>query len=454
MTDVPKGIYSVPVLGGEPRLVMENASSPEALPDGSLLAARLNSRSELQLCRFWPESGNLREFALQVNFFNTQPLRAFPGGREAVVVGSPVPAPPGQAVWRPYVLDLSSGRTRVLPTPNDSREPRVTVTHDGRSVLYASGSGGMSAVAADGRSAARMLFPVTGDDFGGVETGPDRSIYLNQVDRLSELLHISGGHAQRIAVSDLPGFQGQIAVLSNGRMVWTQVTAGRTRLVALEPGKEASPLISTSEPTTMPATVGTGLLALLVGPPGKQKIGIASLATGRIDRRIAFDKGEIQSMTSSPDGKTLYCAAGHAVWAVPVAGGAAVRIRNGDGVSVDPDGRYLVVIAVEALSTRLYKVPLDGGAEKEIILSGAFRPTQYVGARAISRDGRMLVGLSSADSWFWRPGILDLATGRSTLIPTDFRGDYYFLTRTAGGQVAGVASPMRSSIWKFTPAAR
>jgi hypothetical protein len=66
----------------------------------------------------------------------------------------------------------------------------------------------------------------------------------------------------------------------------------------------------------------------------------------------------------------------------------------------------------------------------------------------------MPIGLASADSWFWRPGILDLATGRTTLIPTDFRGDYYFLNWTADGQVMGVASPMRSSIWKFTPAAR
>ena len=41
-TDVPHGIYSVPVLGGEEHLVVEDANLPEALPDGSLLITRLN----------------------------------------------------------------------------------------------------------------------------------------------------------------------------------------------------------------------------------------------------------------------------------------------------------------------------------------------------------------------------------------------------------------------------
>jgi eukaryotic-like serine/threonine-protein kinase len=43
--DVPDGIFSVPVLGGEERLIVENATKPEALPDGSLLVFRANHRS-------------------------------------------------------------------------------------------------------------------------------------------------------------------------------------------------------------------------------------------------------------------------------------------------------------------------------------------------------------------------------------------------------------------------
>ena len=58
-TDAPTGVFSVPALGGEERLVIENAVAPAALADGSLLFARQNADRVYQLHRFWPESGKL-----------------------------------------------------------------------------------------------------------------------------------------------------------------------------------------------------------------------------------------------------------------------------------------------------------------------------------------------------------------------------------------------------------
>lgn len=43
-----KGIYSVPALGGDEQMVLESGGIPEALPDGSLLIAQINSQHELQ----------------------------------------------------------------------------------------------------------------------------------------------------------------------------------------------------------------------------------------------------------------------------------------------------------------------------------------------------------------------------------------------------------------------
>ena len=54
---VPEGIYSVPVLGGDERLVFPRAFRPETLPDGSLLAVKLNSAREWRQFHFWPASG-------------------------------------------------------------------------------------------------------------------------------------------------------------------------------------------------------------------------------------------------------------------------------------------------------------------------------------------------------------------------------------------------------------
>jgi eukaryotic-like serine/threonine-protein kinase len=106
--DVPHGVFSIPVLGGEEQLVLEDAMSPETLPDGSLLIGRLNSAHELQLFHYWPESGRLEPLPLQISFslFLSQ-VRAFPDGREAVVLGSPT-GQILQAAKDLYLLDVNA----------------------------------------------------------------------------------------------------------------------------------------------------------------------------------------------------------------------------------------------------------------------------------------------------------------------------------------------------------
>jgi eukaryotic-like serine/threonine-protein kinase len=61
-TDVPQGVYSVPVLGGEEHLVLEKASQPVPLSDGTILIGRRNAQRQLQLFRFSPETGKLQDF--------------------------------------------------------------------------------------------------------------------------------------------------------------------------------------------------------------------------------------------------------------------------------------------------------------------------------------------------------------------------------------------------------
>ena len=57
--NVPVGIYTVPVFGGDEQLVLENAIGPEPLPDGSLLVTRVNEHRQRQLYRYWPETQRL-----------------------------------------------------------------------------------------------------------------------------------------------------------------------------------------------------------------------------------------------------------------------------------------------------------------------------------------------------------------------------------------------------------
>ena len=46
--------------------MLENAVSPEPLPDDTLLVTRFNSEGRSQLFRFWPDSGRLQAFPLVV----------------------------------------------------------------------------------------------------------------------------------------------------------------------------------------------------------------------------------------------------------------------------------------------------------------------------------------------------------------------------------------------------
>jgi dipeptidyl aminopeptidase/acylaminoacyl peptidase len=452
---MPSGIYSVPVIGGPARLVLEGAGTPEALSDGSLIVGRFNSKGQMQACRYWPDSGKLQEYPFELTWDNGQPIRALPGGREAAVIGTPIPAPDTSSVRRLYLLDLASGRARPLFTAQRFASGAVTVAQDGRSVLFSDYGTGVRSVNVTGREPFRTLFPLPGRVFT-LDGGPDGTILADQIERTPELVLLTNGRSKRLLSSPLTGPDVHFTILQDGRAVWVQAIAGRNRLVAIGPGGEPAPLVSTSDATSTPsAQVGAGQLAFLVGSPGHREIGIASLATGRIVRRIPFDKGEITAMSAPADGKTLYCVSGHAVWAVPVSpeGGPIRRIADGDGVAADPNGEYLAVVFQKDLVSRLYQVPLNGGAPREIQLQGNSKPTRQLGARALSRDGRLLNGVTST-SWFYEPAMIDMKTGRVTPIPTDAHGDYYAMNWTHDGQIMTVVSPLRSAIWKFTRDAR
>ena len=66
--DKATGVFSVPFLGGEERLVVENAGNPAALPDGSLLVARPNDDGRAQLTRVWPDTGRMQALPVDVTF--------------------------------------------------------------------------------------------------------------------------------------------------------------------------------------------------------------------------------------------------------------------------------------------------------------------------------------------------------------------------------------------------
>jgi len=456
-TAVPEGIYSVPLLGGDERLVIPKAFRPEALPDGSLLANKLNSNHEWQLFRFWPETGRVQDLpfaAVDVGNSLENP-RVFPNGKEAVIDGAPL----GQEAsgMRLLVVDLATGAARPLAPglPMGTGTPGYAVSRDGKSVLIAQENGEFTrviAAPAHGQGPAQTLFTAT-HEIWGLDSAPDGSVYACVTDLPAEVVSRPLDRDQTETLARFPEVSDPdlLTVLPDGRVVLTVLNSERGRLVAVERGKHAVAIIATTEETATPATVaGPREIAFLIGPVPRGTIALADTATGRITRRISPGKGEIVSLAASQDGGTLYFASGGMIWSIPSTGGEAHKIRAGNRVVVDPAGRALLVSLLESTNTRLFRVPLDGADETEVPVDGAHAMRfLHLSPGSWKADGRLLASLD--ESWFAAPAVLDTRNGRVQPLPTDKISDYASMAWLPDGRMIALRIRPRSTLWRFAP---
>jgi hypothetical protein len=345
--DVPDGVFSVPVPRGEERLVLENAASPRVLGDGSLVLSQLNAERRAQLHRYWPADGRLAPLNAVLRDFWATVFDVSERG-EVVFVGKTLDAL--EAPDRLYALDLKSARAVPLaPGLSFSRTTQaLAVAPDGRSVVLTVDSGDSQHVVnilTDGSGNVKTLFPVTEFVFS-LDVGHDGSVYLDQWDRMGEVVRLSpsGGAPEHIGYNKRSGLYIGIALpLPDGRVVVSARTGGRERLMVMGLGREPVTFAETSEETAAPMTLVAGeRVAFVMGSPPEQTIALASIANGRVERRLTGPRGAvIGSMASSPDGQTIYYTASGSVWAVPVTDGAPQKVRAGDLVTVDPYRREL-----------------------------------------------------------------------------------------------------------------
>lgn len=467
-TDVLQGIFSVPVLGGDERLVVENAGSPEPLPDGSMLIVKMNAERKFQLHRFWPETGRLQALAMLTSQnLNWAKVRAYPDGKTAVLWGEPLE----QTAPSPgfYVIDLASGSSRRLDQHgvdvlegNDSGSFAVSL--DGKSILSSMHSGALTRIlrfSLSGAKLATQLLTVTSSVWF-LDAGPGESIYANIVDRPAEVVRFApdGTRVERLASFSLTPDQTTMAVIPDGRAVVPVRASSRLRLMVVQKGKDPAPLVNTIEETAAPlAACGSRELAFMIGPEPHETIAFADPASGRVVRTISPGKGPVDSISCSPDGKTVYFAARGIIWGISSSGlspgSDAKKIRAGDGVVADPSGRRLIVQTRLSPKNQWFSVPLDGGPEHEILadISSSVAPLA-LSPNALNADGRLLMPLVPRDSWFNPAGMIDTGTGRITRIPSDNLSDYQSVGWTPDGQVMALKIGLRATLWKFQPVSR
>jgi hypothetical protein len=291
-----------------------------------------------------------------------------------------------------------------------------------------------------------------------LDLGPDGSLYVDQVDQPVNLLRFApaSGTLERIplpSISALPSFQSSLP-LPDGRVLLTGRMVGRDRVLVMAPGTDPVPFVATDEEATGPlAMVGKDTFAFVIGTVPTRTLALASVADGRIARRLTrVDASGIQGMAGSSDGTTIFYVNAGTVWAVPADDGEPQQIRGGNSVAVDPRSQDLLITVNEPAGVRLIRMPMSGGAEQAVPLPGDLRlpSIQALSGHAIGQDGRIVVRTAPLDSWFFSAAVFDPTTGRVQRIPGD-QVDMLSPGWANDGRLVTVAFGTQGNLWRFRP---
>jgi eukaryotic-like serine/threonine-protein kinase len=450
--DGPTGVFSVPFLGGEERLVVENAAHPAALPDGSLLVARPTNEGRSQLTRVWPDTGRMQALPVDVTFDSGfRPwIRVSADGRRVVVALARMWDTPAKRSL--IEIDVAAGTAHPLEVEGNLEIRAVALSADGASAIAAVAANALTRIVRiplDGPRVPEDLFTVTGDVWD-LDVAASGVVDVNVADRPGEVVRFAPDGARIATLARFPrAIQSKMVVaLPDGRDVVDARVSGRMRLMVMAQGKSPEPLLKTQEESTSPMTAVAGnRIAFAIGPEPRETIALADTATGRILSRITPQQGVVRTMAASADGETLYFTAGGSVWSLATAGGEPRRICPGLWVLVHPSGT-LIVARHDGTQVRLFEVSPENATERALALDPGAR---FFTMGGVAADGLLAASLNQVDSWWLQLGLVDLPSGRTIQLPGDGVSEVVWATWTRDGQILALKQGMNASIWTFTP---
>jgi eukaryotic-like serine/threonine-protein kinase len=452
---VPRGIYAIPPLGGEPRLLLDDAFGPGPLPDGGLIAVKFTGQGDMQLYRFHPDSGKLDALPIFLLSTDTAPLyRVSQDGKKIAFIGLNGAADRANTV-RLWTYDLASGATRALDSPPRSNETmwRTIDWSPAGDVVYVIAQSGderkLIAVPATGGAYREVLSTPISAPWEDVEVAPDGSLYLSQVIKVMAVQRFSdqGAQGRQLGTTNVhftfPQPDGEFLIGSRD--------GGRSRLLIGADGAEPKLAVESSEETATPAVLFGGKIAFLIGSGDGRRIAVASLRDGRVQQRFSANASGVSSLSASPDGKSLYYASGGYVWEQSVAGGEPRRLIEGTSVALDPAGRYLYVRRSRNNTDEVFRAPIAGGPEE--LLPAHPEELRFaingLSSGAVDAAGRVLVTVLRPDSFYYSVAVIDPAHRTFTRVPIEFDGDVYQPARLANGDIAALTATYRHSIWHY-----
>jgi eukaryotic-like serine/threonine-protein kinase len=455
----PRAIYSVPTLGGDERLVLEDADRPEALPDGTLLVQRINAERQPQLNRFWPGTGRLEALPAIRPIVGLEPhVRALPGGKSLAFLGRPLNANDQQEGL--YEIDLDTNDVRHLgaslpiPVARLGLAPSLTVDPDDGSIIVAARDGSVHRVFKVTRAGATESLPLVMPVSIAIDAARGDGLFVSLIDRPVEILRLGpSGTTQRLAAGpNLVDRVGEsFAALDDGRVLVASSAGNRRRVLVASPGKEPVPLVDTDENTRPPMTpVGDRHVALVIDSATSSDVAVVEAASGRIVERFP-SPARLWSLAASADGATLYMAAAGAITAVARSGGTPRQIGSGDSIVVDPDTGDVIAKLNEQSGPRLVRIPAAGGAPQPVPFTSDLRMLANPLTPGSIKKNQLLLPLSSAASWDYHAAMVDLKTGRVTRLPMNDAADVHYLTFDADGRPLAYVLGVNTTLWRFEP---
>ena len=452
----PSGVYSIPPLGGEPTLLLEDGWAPQALPDGSLVVLKRTANEHDQAFRFWPDSGRSEPLPVFLELLDAgPPLRAFADGREIVFIGATEETGLDSGA-QAYILDLATRKPRRL-------DPQARIDHldfqlaiplaptpDGRGVLMLGreeDSFELIRVERDGKPGhTRVLSFANGVPPFYADVAPDGSIY---VDSAAMSPSISRFTAAGRLISDSaapPPSDKRVLLLNDGRLLITAPLGGSLRLLCGTAGTDFRPFLQGDHSdVAYAAPVSPDEVALLLGPSGKRHIAFASVGNGVLRRDVPVPGGNATAVAVSASLKTIYYVAQGAIYSMPEQGGSPVRLAAGDDLAIDPSGRLLVIHDSKGMA----RLQLPSGTAQPIVLPPGMRLAAVrLSPSAIDREGRILLSVVTPNDFDYKPAIID--GGKITVISMDRPGDNLVSGWTPDGNVISVHDVLRSELWRFT----
>jgi len=181
----------------------------------------------------------------------------------------------------------------------------------------------------------------------------------------------------------------------------------------------------------------------------ESKVGFAATALRNYSRDLFFQSSPLPA---SPDGRTIYYVASGVVWAVPSseAQGTRRKIRDGDGIAVDPRNGDLIIQIFAADGVRLVRMPPSGPEQEVTFSAGPF--VMYpipLSANAVGPDGRILVHGGQTDTWQYYVGVIDPSKKSVQVVRLAYDGDTAVPGWTKDGKIVTIGYRYRQNLWRF-----